>query len=64
MVAVTQTKENVWSVSLNGEDLELVQAISSLQRLEMRKIIVQAMALGLLAYANMLRDEIEEDLYG
>jgi hypothetical protein len=63
MIAVTQTTGNVWSVSLNGNDLELIHALSSLQKMEMREIVVQAVALGLLAYANILTDEMEEDLY-
>jgi hypothetical protein len=63
MVAVTQTTENVWSVSLNGEDLELVNALSCLRVMSKREIVVQAMALGLLAYANIVVDETEEDLY-
>lgn len=64
MIAVTQTTDSVWSVSLNGDDLELVQSLSSLKRMSLRGIVCQAMALGLLAYANIAVDEMEENLYG
>lgn len=64
MVAVTQTTGNVWSISLNGDELELVQALSGLQKMSLREIVVQTMALGLLAYANIAMDEMEENLYG
>jgi len=63
MVAVTQTTENVWSISLNGDELELVQALSSLQRQRQREIVCQVVSLGLLAYANIAVDEMEENLY-
>jgi len=64
MIAITQTTENVFSISLNGDDLELVNTLSALQRMGRREIVCQAMALGLLAYANIAVDEMEENLYG
>lgn len=63
MIAVTQTTENVWSVSFNDNDLELVHALSELQRLSRREIVLQVVALGMIAYANIAVDEMEENLY-
>ena len=63
MVAVTQTTEYVWSISLNGDELELVQALSALQRKSKREIVCQVVSLGLLADANIVADEMEENLY-
>ena len=63
MVAVTQTTENVWSISLNGDELELVKALSGIQRKSEREIVCQIVALGLIADANIVVDEMEENLY-